>query len=79
MRGFRSQYARNMVSPREAEIILRRFELAEKNGARSVDCYLAAIDSWCRLHPNVRRQYAAACVVQVILGHRTKKIIDRSL
>jgi hypothetical protein len=79
VKSFRSQYVRNMVSPREAEIILKRFELAEKNGARSVDCYLAAIDSWCRLHPDVRRQYAAACVVQVILGHRTKKIIDRSL
>ena len=51
-----------------ASDVMAAYEAAEQAHLSAVDCYLAGVEAWLRLHPDQNPQYAAQRAVTVILA-----------
>jgi hypothetical protein len=56
------------MTDRAAFDVLAAYEVAERAGLGSVDCYRAGVEAWRRAHPDQTRTYAAGKAVTVILA-----------
>ena len=56
-----------MVVDAEArDAVIDAFQRARSAGRKTVDCYLAAVDAWCAVHPDHNRTHAATRAVEVV-------------
>lgn len=51
-----------------AASVLAAFNVAEREGLPTVECYCAGVDAWRRMHPDQTPVYAARQAVTVILA-----------
>jgi hypothetical protein len=58
-----------MTDPLATEVVVA-FEVAERTGLSSRDCYLAGVEVWRRAYPDQQRGYAATQAIAVILKSR---------
>ena len=50
-----------------APVVIAAFEIAQKAGHDTKDCYKAGVDVWRRAHPDQAAAYASQQAVEVIL------------
>jgi len=63
-------WRRSTIDPTEdpaAPEAIAGFERAQEAGMDTKECYQAAVEAWCRAHPDQARQYASQQAVEVVL------------
>jgi hypothetical protein len=63
-------WRRSTVDPTEdpaAPESIAAFEQAQDAGMNTTECYQAAVEAWCRAHPDQARKYASKQAVEVVL------------
>jgi hypothetical protein len=56
--------------------VVAAYEVAERAGLGSVDCYRAGVEAWQRAHPDQTRKYAAGKAVTIILANKVSLRIE---
>ena len=63
-------WRRSTLNPTEdpaAPEAIAAFEQAQEAGMNTTECYQAAVEAWCRAHPDQARQCASQQAVEVVL------------
>ena len=64
------------TTDRAAFDVLAAYEVAERAGLGSVDCYRAGAEAWQRAHPDQTPKYSAGKAVTVILANKVSLRIE---
>ena len=63
-------WRRSTLDPTEdpaAPEAIAAFDQAQDAGMNTTECYQAAVEAWCRAHPDHARTYASQQAVEVVL------------
>ena len=72
-------WRRSTLDPTEDPAALEAiaaFERAQEAGMETTECYQAAVEAWCRAHPDQARQYASQQAVEVVLRAKVSLRIE---